>query len=173
MGSTGQAKKALKCNNTSSSHFVCQAAWRTPTIRMQRFAFECGFLFFILTALPTWLFFSVFHSAGFWISHVLSVLQSTLVSADFTSNWCSSSLVDWWKYSSIYCWTAVGGASLEVWLLWEELHWRCDCCGRSFTVCVVVVGGASLYVWCLWEELQCKEHHELRGDPPLTVYTFD
>ncbi len=32
-------KKALKCNGTSSSHFVCQAAWRTPKIRMQRFAF--------------------------------------------------------------------------------------------------------------------------------------
>jgi len=46
------------------------------------------------------------------------------VSADFTSNWYSSSLVDWWEYSSIYCWTAVGGASLKVWLLWEELHWR-------------------------------------------------
>ncbi len=36
-------KKALKCNDTSSSHFVCQAAWQTPTIWMQRFAFECGF----------------------------------------------------------------------------------------------------------------------------------
>ncbi len=37
-------KNALKCNDTSSSHFVCQAAWRTPKIWMQRFAFECGFL---------------------------------------------------------------------------------------------------------------------------------
>ncbi len=27
-------KKALKCNDTSSSHFVCQGAWRTPKIRM-------------------------------------------------------------------------------------------------------------------------------------------
>ncbi len=53
--------------------------------------------------------------------------------------WCSSSLVDWWEYSSIYCWTAVGGASLKVWLLWEELHWRCDYCGRSFTECVIVI----------------------------------
>ncbi len=68
------------------------------------------------------------------------------VSADFTSNWCSSSssLVDWWKYSSIYCWTAVGRASLKMWLLWEELHWRCDCCGRSFTEAVIGVGGASV-----------------------------
>ncbi len=40
-------KKALKCNDTSSSHFVCQAAWWTPKIRMQRFAFECEFLFLI------------------------------------------------------------------------------------------------------------------------------
>ncbi len=29
-------KKALKYNGTSSSHFVCQAAWRAPKIRMQR-----------------------------------------------------------------------------------------------------------------------------------------
>ncbi len=34
--------------------------------------------------------------------------------------WCSSSLVDWWEYSSIYCWTALRGASLKAWLLWEE-----------------------------------------------------
>ncbi len=41
-----QAKeKALKCNDTLSSHFVCQAAWQTPKIWMQRFAFEYGFLF--------------------------------------------------------------------------------------------------------------------------------
>ncbi len=68
----------------------------------------------------------------------------------------SSSLVDWWEYSSIYCWTAVGGASVMVWLLWEELHWRCDCCGRSFTEGVIVVGGASLKVWLLWEELHWR-----------------
>ncbi len=40
----------------------------------------------------------------------------------------------------------VGGASLKVCLLWEELHWRCDCCGRSFTEGESVVGGASLKV---------------------------
>ncbi len=67
--------------------------------------------------------------------------------------WCSSLLVDWWEYSSIYCWTAVGGASLKMWLLWEELHWRCDCCVRSFPEGVIVVGGASLKLWLLWEEL--------------------
>ncbi len=33
----------------------------------------------------------------------------------------------------------MGGASLKVWLLWEELQLRCDCCGRSFTEGVVVV----------------------------------
>ncbi len=38
-------KKALKCNDTTSSHLGCQAAWQTPTIWMQRFAFECGFYF--------------------------------------------------------------------------------------------------------------------------------
>ncbi len=32
-------------NDTSSSHFVCQAAWWTPNIRMQCFVFECGILF--------------------------------------------------------------------------------------------------------------------------------
>ncbi len=74
----------------------------------------------------------------------------------FLMLWCSSSLVDWWEYSSIYCWTSVGGASLKVWLLWEELHWRCDCCGRSFTEGVIVVGGASLKVWLLWEELHWR-----------------
>ncbi len=62
----------------------------------------------------------------------------------FLMLWCSSSLVDWWEFSSIYCWTVVGGASLKEWLLWEELHWRSDCCGRSFTEGVIVVGGASL-----------------------------
>ncbi len=36
-------KKALKCNDTSSSHLVCQAVWRTPKIRMQRFAFNMDF----------------------------------------------------------------------------------------------------------------------------------
>ncbi len=36
-------KKALKCNDTSSSHLVCQAAWRTPKIWMQRFAFNMDF----------------------------------------------------------------------------------------------------------------------------------
>ncbi len=70
--------------------------------------------------------------------------------------WCSSSLVDWWEYSSIDRWTAVGGASMKVWLLWEELLWRCDCCGRSFTEGVIVVGGASLKVWLLWEELHWR-----------------
>ncbi len=40
----------------------------------------------------------------------------------------------------------VGGASLKVWLLWEELHWRCDCCGRSFTE----------GVFFLWEELHWR-----------------
>ncbi len=40
----------------------------------------------------------------------------------------------------------VGGSSLKVWLLWEELHLRCDCCGRSFTEGVIGVGGASLKV---------------------------
>ncbi len=35
-----QAKKALKCNKTSSLHLVCQAAWRTPKIRMQRVFFD-------------------------------------------------------------------------------------------------------------------------------------
>ncbi len=39
----------------------------------------------------------------------------------------------------------------KVWLFWEELHWRCDCCGRSFTEGVIVVGGASLT-----EEQICK-----------------
>ncbi len=38
----------------------------------------------------------------------------------------------------------VGGASPKEWLLWEELHIRSDCCGRSFTEEVIVVGGASL-----------------------------
>ncbi len=38
-------KKTLKCNDTSSSHLVCQATWRTPKIQMQCFAFECGCLF--------------------------------------------------------------------------------------------------------------------------------
>ncbi len=38
-------KKALKCNDTSSSHFVCQAAWRTPKIWRQRFAFNVDFYF--------------------------------------------------------------------------------------------------------------------------------
>ncbi len=38
-------QKKKHYNDTSSSHFVCQAAWRTPKIRMQRFVFECGFLF--------------------------------------------------------------------------------------------------------------------------------
>ncbi len=37
MGSTGQAKKkALKCNDNSSSHLVCHAAWRTPKIPMPK-----------------------------------------------------------------------------------------------------------------------------------------
>ncbi len=47
----------------------------------------------------------------------------------------------------------VGGASLKLWLLWEELHRSCDCCRRSFTEGVIVVGGASLKVLLLWEEL--------------------
>ncbi len=34
-----QAKKALKCNKTSSLHLVCQAAWRTPKIRMHQVFF--------------------------------------------------------------------------------------------------------------------------------------
>ncbi len=38
-------KKALKFNDTSSSHFVCQAAWQTPKIQLQCLAFECGVLF--------------------------------------------------------------------------------------------------------------------------------
>ncbi len=38
-------KKALKCNDTSSSHLMGQAAWQTPKIQVQRFALECGFLF--------------------------------------------------------------------------------------------------------------------------------
>ncbi len=39
-------KKALKCNDTPSSHLVYQAAWRTPKIWMQRFASDCVFLFY-------------------------------------------------------------------------------------------------------------------------------
>ncbi len=45
-------KKALKCNE-AYLQFHCiscaidKAAWRTPKIRMQRIAFECGFLFLI------------------------------------------------------------------------------------------------------------------------------
>ncbi len=51
-------KKALKCNDTS--HFVCQAAWRTPTIRMQRFAYgyaiwkSIGIWNFILNSTNIW-----------------------------------------------------------------------------------------------------------------------
>ncbi len=41
---TGQKKKTLKCNAPRHGILVCQAAWWTPKIRMQRFAFECGFL---------------------------------------------------------------------------------------------------------------------------------
>ncbi len=41
-------KKALKCNDTylHLHRILCttdKAAWRTPKIRMQRFAFECGY----------------------------------------------------------------------------------------------------------------------------------
>ncbi len=38
-------QKALKSNDTSSSHFVCQAAWQTSKIWMHRLAFEYGFYF--------------------------------------------------------------------------------------------------------------------------------
>ncbi len=38
-------QKALNCNDTSSSHFVCQAAWQTSKIWMHHLAFEYGFYF--------------------------------------------------------------------------------------------------------------------------------
>ncbi len=100
--------------------------------------------------------FSVFDSAGFWISHLLSVLFNKLSLCRFQlflMLWCSSSLVNWWEYSSIYCWITVGGASLMMWFLWAELHWWCDSYGRSFTDDVIIVGGASLMMWFLWAEL--------------------
>ncbi len=70
-------KKAWKCNDTylhlhRISCATDKAAWRTPKIRMQRFAFECGFFFlnstnirnskFFLTAL-VWTLYYIMMSA--------------------------------------------------------------------------------------------------------------
>ncbi len=92
--------------------------------------------------------FSVFDSAGFWISHLLSVLFNKLSLYRFSSSWCSDACLHLWTDGNIPAFIAE--------LLWAELHWWCACCGRSLADYVIIVGGASRNMnFCV--EKQIKE----------------
>ncbi len=58
----------------------------------------------------------------------------------------------------------VGGASPKEFFLWEELHQRSGCCGRSFIEDVVVVRGASLNVLSFWYDCCGRSLIEGRAD---------
>ncbi len=85
----------------------------------------------------------ILQGSGSLIFSLSSLINS--VFADFSSSWSSDARLHLWTDGNIPAFIAE--------LLWEELHWWCDSCGRSFTDDVIHVGGASLIMWFLWEEL--------------------
>ncbi len=114
VGSTGQTKKkVLKCNDTSSSHFVCQATWRTPKIRMWIFILNSTNIRFVFFWQPFCCNVYWFRCFSTWLwTSLLSYHCTVCLTSDLVLCWAMIWLVvrffyscrrDTWTSNKVWC----------------------------------------------------------------------